>query len=80
MLPDVIDVSFTGLNCVKEFVWWLKEEGFILSTDNPNQCLNLIKFKYIYGVKTPFNIMVAHNGNKFDYKFLISALQEFNSM
>ena len=66
---EVPRTSFVGLNCVEKFIDWLIENNFVYSEMIFKDDF-IAKAKQTSKIKKVTNYIFAHNGFKFDYKFL----------
>ena len=79
-LLENVDVSFHGYDCVDQFIAWLVKERAIF--DRPptkfscragQDLRRVVRNKY---VPARTNYLVAHNGTRFDFRFLLDSLSK----
>lgn len=72
--------TFRGLSCIKQFVSWLQTEGILLDPNNDTHNRNLAAHAFLNGNWVPFNTIVAHNGCKFDFKFILDEITNVSNI
>lgn len=65
-----VNIAFKGTDAVDQFVTWCLETGVIMQQQATKKCVKKTAKNSAY-VRDYQNIFVAHNGVRFDFRFLI---------
>ncbi len=71
-------IVFAGYDCVDQFVQWIISEGILRL--QPLSSSNKYKERGQDYVRDFKNIFIAHNGARFDFRFIISRLSKYSSI